>query len=173
MNQLIIDGHNLMAIAEPYKSYMQSGDQFAACDALIHDVVSLSNPGFQVTLVFDGGGNVNSKGEPQSRGGITVIYSAHRTSADTVIEELVNRCSARGDYIEVVSGDGGIQSVVMGKNVVRRSPHEFVTEMQSSHADITRVNEDSSRTKKVTLDMRISPEAAELLRRIRDGKNDD
>lgn len=170
MKHLIIDGHNLMAVSEPYLSYMHSGDQFAACDALIHDVASLAAPGFEVTLVFDGGGNVNSKGEPKKTGNITVIYSAYQNSADSVIESLVRSYHARGDYIEVVSGDAGVQWAVIGKNVVRRAPRELIADMQASHADICETNDCTTRTRKVTLDQRISPEAAELLRRIRDGK---
>lgn len=157
-----------MAVMEPYASYMKAGDQFAACDALIHDVASLSHADFNVSLVFDGGGNVNSKGEPQKTGGITVIYSAHQCSADSVIESLVSEFHSKGDYIEVVSGDAGIQWTVMGKNVVRRAPRELLSDMQVSHSELSEVNESPNR--KVTLDQRISPEAAELLRRIRDRK---
>lgn len=169
MKQLIVDGHNVMAVLEPYASYMRAGDQEGACAALIHDLASLSKPGFKVTLVFDGGGNPFSEGKPTSTGGIRVIYSPHQTSADAVIESLVREFHAAGDYIEVVSGDAGIQWAVIGKNVVRRAPRELLADMQDSHEEICETNEAECR-RRVTLDQRISPEAAELLRRIRDGE---
>lgn len=169
MKQLIIDGYNVVCLAEPYKSKFDQGDYDTACDALVADSASFAaQQSYRVTVVFDGTNNPSSTGEPRNVAGVSVIYSAYGHTADSVIEKLASEAAARGESVEVISNDAQIQQAVMKGAVVRRSVHEFITDLHGGHEDFVEINE-RPRTK-MTLDKRISPEAAELLRRIRDGE---
>lgn len=167
---IIIDGYNVLRQEEPYRSIINQGDYDRAAQALVDDLASFSKPNYQVTVVFDGASNPESVGAPQNVAGINVIYSPYNTSADTVIERLCREVVEAGPHIEVevVSADAQIQWAVMGKQVIRRAPRELVLELSAGYQSF----EDFAKApqSRVFLDERISPEAAEMLRRIRDGE---
>lgn len=168
MKQLIIDGYNVVCETEPYKAKFKQGDYDASCDALIADAASFAaQQSYRVTVVFDGTNNPNSTGIPRTIAGVSVIYSAYGHTADSVIERLASEAAGRGESVEVVSNDAQVQRAVMKCTVVRRSVREFVADLHGGHEDFVEINE-RPRTK-MTLDKRITPEAAELLRKIRDG----
>lgn len=168
MKQLIIDGYNVVCETEPYKNKFLQGDYDASCDALIADAASFAaQQNYRVTVVFDGTNNLNSTGEARTVAGISVIYSAYGHTADSVIERLASEASSRGESVEVVSNDAQVQRAVMKCTVARRSVREFVADLHGGHDDFVEINDRP--ITKMTIDKLISPEAVELLRKIRDG----
>lgn len=166
---LIIDGYNVIAQTNPYLSLARRDDFELACEALISDVASFVEPNRKVTLVFDGTNNPHSTGDPQRIAGVTVIYSAYGIIADSVIEKLAREEREKGIEVEVVTSDAALQWTVMGQTVTRTSSREFAEQLRCSHGELQEACKPSH--KKVTLAQRISPEAAEMLRRIRDGED--
>lgn len=166
---LIIDGYNVIAQTNPYLALARRDDFELACEALISDVASFVEPNRKVTLVFDGTNNPHSTGDPRRIAGVTVIYSAYGVIADSVIEKLAREEREKGVEVEVVTSDAALQWTVMGQTVTRTSSREFAEQLRCGHGELQEACRPSH--KKVTLAQRISPEAAEMLRRIRDGED--
>ena len=168
MRHLLIDGYNVIRQTNPYLSLAQRDDFELACEALVSDVASYVDPQQRVTVVFDGTNNEFSTGEPQIIAGVTVIYSAYGTVADSVIEKIARQERERGVEVEVVTSDAALQWTVMGQTVTRTSSREFAEQLKRGHDEFKEASKQLY--KKVTLTDRIDPKAADLLRRIRDGE---
>lgn len=129
MDRLIIDGYNVIRLISPYRELAERDDIEAARAALIADVSAYAAGRWNATVVFDGGGNELSTGEPHDALGVTVVFSPYGTDADTVIESVARRARERGERAEVVTSDAQTQWAVMGGAVVRRSSGEFGDEL--------------------------------------------
>lgn len=167
MRVLLVDGYNVIWATEPYLALVERDDWELARNALISDVASYVSKECRVTVVFDGTANPHSDGTPENHIGVTVIYSPYGKTADAVIERLAAQERERGNAVEVVTSDAQTQWAVMRGAVVRRSSREFAESLRDSYNEYTA---DAQRTVgRVNLEDRISPEAAELLRRLAEG----
>ena len=130
---LIVDGYNVLRSGWRYRHIQvddYTDDEFnRAREALINDVVTYAGSDYEATVVFDGGGNEFSTGEPTSIGGISVIFSPAGSSADKVIEKLARRARERGVEALVVTSDAAIQDTVFGGGVDRMSANDFSLEL--------------------------------------------
>jgi len=166
MKQLIIDGYNLMFQADPYARLARAGEWDLARDALVSDVASYAGQQFKATVVFDGKNNPVNERKTENTLDVTVIFSDYGKSADSVIERLAKQAINAGHHIEVVSSDALVQWTSLGKGVVRRSAAEFVQQLSFGYSEWER--ERNAPPKRTTLSDRVTPEAAEMLRQIRD-----
>lgn len=130
---LLVDGYNVIRLTPPYKDLAES-DLDSARAALVSDVAAYAGDQWEATVVFDGGANRHSTGQPHSTAGISVIFSRFGTDADTVIEALARRARDRGRAVEVVTSDAQTQWAVMGRGVVRRSSAEFSTDLRAEES---------------------------------------
>jgi len=137
-----------------------------ARDALVSDVASYAGQQFDASVVFDGKSNPVSNRKEDKMLGVTVIFSDQGKTADSVIERLAKQAVDAGIEVELVSSDAMVQWTSLGKGVVRRSAREFAQQLSFGYSEWER--ERDSHPKRSTLADRISPEAAEILRRIRD-----
>jgi len=167
--RLIIDGYNLMFQSDPYRKLAREGEWDLARDALISDIASYAGAQFDATIVFDGKSNPVSDRKEESKLGIRVIFSDYGKSADAVIERLAKQAVEQGIGLELVSSDALVQWTSLGKGVVRRSAAEFAQQLSFGYSEWER--ERDAHPKRSTLKDRISPEAVELLRKIRDQGN--
>lgn len=170
MKRMYVDGYNVIRSSGLYDA--MEGDDYtgmesglnAQREALMSDVAAFASGAFQeVTIVFDGAGNIASQGRSQRFGGVTVIFSRAGQSADSVIEKLVHEVRESGDEIVVVSSDALIQWTVLGDNVTRMSSMGFADEVRRMN---TIDREDSDLligNPKNTLAERIDPAVAEKL----------
>jgi len=98
---LIVDGHSVLHAAPAYRDLLATSEP-AARDALSRDLASLHDTSdWHVVLVFDG--NRARHDNQSDRGGMQVIYSSARESADHVIEKLALRHA--GDYSIIVASN--------------------------------------------------------------------
>ncbi|MCL2492375.1 MAG: NYN domain-containing protein [Coriobacteriia bacterium] len=164
MHQIIIDGYNVIRQTVPYLALADRGDLDQARDALIGDVAALATKETKVTVVFDGYSNPTSLGEPQNQIGVTVIFSPHGRSADSVIEKLSHQARDRGDTVEVITSDATIQWTVMSGTVMRKSSREFAEEMREDFHEWQKDNRQHSM--RSSLDDRLSPEALAALEKL-------
>jgi len=130
---LLVDGYNVIAAAEPYRS-LASDDLDAARAALVNDVAGVCVDSCEAYVVFDGAANENSDGTPHVVAGVTVVFSAFGHDADETIERIVMSRRVVGDEIVLVTSDAQTQWVGLGPAVRRMSAREFIDEINASRA---------------------------------------
>ena len=168
MLQLIIDGYNLIFAGEPYAALARADEFDQARDRLIADVASFAQGHCQATIVFDGGGNSEHERKEDQQLGVRILFSGYGEAADAVVERLAKQARARGDRVELVSSDAMVQWTSLGTGVVRRSAAEFIEQLGFGYSEWER--ERDAPPKRTTLADRVGEDAAEMLRRIRDGE---
>lgn len=131
---LLVDGYNVIRLTPPYRDLAES-DMDTARAALVSDVAAYASGDWEATVVFDGGANRNSTGQPHTTSGISVVFSRFGTDADTVIESLARRAREAGRSVEVVTSDAQTQWAVMGRGVVRRSSAEFAGDLRCEQSE--------------------------------------
>ena len=170
---LIIDGFNVLRSGSRYERIVAPNpdwdhDAFnRAREALINDVASYAGREWDATVVFDGGGNVESTGESLRVGGVRVVFSPAGFSADTVIEKLAHEGRTAGYEVMVVSSDASIQDTVFGLGVDRMSAEGFSRELERYYEE-ARLDEMPKVSEKRTVEGRIDRATLERLRALRD-----
>lgn len=160
---LIVDGYNVIRSTIPYRDLAERVDLEAARTALLNDVASYAHGEWSATVVFDGGRNPHSTGEPHDLAGIEVIFSPFGVSADSVIEGLARTARNAGEAVEVVTSDAQTQWAVMAASVARRSSAEFASELRGEAQE--RAEHTPSGQGRVPLEDRIDEDVRRVLQR--------
>lgn len=163
MTRLIIDGHNLLLGAPRYAA-LAASDIDGARERLIADLGSRVADGQDVTVVFDGGGNPASDGQPNVIGGVTVIFSPYGLEADAVIESLAALAREAGESVQVVTSDGATRRTAQGGSVTVRRAAEFARELERDESEWRR--ESGASRRRATLADSLDPEARARLDRL-------
>lgn len=135
MRVLLVDGYNVIRLTPPYRDLADDDEMDAARAALIADVAAFAQGEYEATVVFDGGGNRLSTGEPHEMLGVTVVFSPYGVEADAIIEARARRARSLGRSVLVVTSDAQTQWAVMGGTVTRRSSDEFAGDLRGTDAD--------------------------------------
>lgn len=170
---LVVDGYNVIHCTPRYERlvYDKSDDPYssdvhdAARTALIADVAAFAQGRYEAVIVFDGAGNVSDSRPNLPEAGVRIEFSPTGVSADTVVQQLCTEARAEGRACSVVTSDGTIQAVVMGKGVTRISSRMLVDEIQQIDHDVAEVEE--APQIKMTLGSRLSPESLAKLKAVR------
>lgn len=170
---LVVDGYNVIHCTPRYEKlvYGHSDDPYsndvhqAARTALIADVAAFAQGRYDAVIVFDGAGNVSADRPNLPQAGVDIRFSPTGVSADTVVQQLCIEAREEGRACSVVTSDGTVQAVVMGKGVTRISSRMFVTDMAEVDRDIAEAEE--APQIKMTLGSRLSPEALAKLKALR------
>ena len=97
---LIIDGYNVLRSGSRYRDIVAANPDYTddafntARETLINDVINYAGYGSQAIIVFDGAHNRYSEGQPQTVGGVKIIFSPAGQPADHVIEKLAHDARA-------------------------------------------------------------------------------
>ena len=170
---LIVDGYNVLRSGSRYRSYTEpdyTDDAFnAAREALINDVICYSGRDWSSVIVFDGGDNEFSDGQPQTVGGVRIIFSPAGQSADKVIEKLARDARQRQVEVMVVTSDATVQDTVFGFGVDRMSAEGFSREMRM-HFEEARADKQPEVSKKNTVAERIDADTLAKLESLRDSR---
>ena len=150
---LVVDGYNVIHCTPRYEKlvYDHSDDPYSsdvhdmARTALINDVAAFAQGRYEAVIVFDG--------------------APTGVSADTVVQKLCIEAREEGRACSVVSSDGTIQAVVMGKGVTRISSRMLVDEIKQIDNDVHEAEE--APQIKMTLGSRLSPDALAKLKALR------
>ena len=170
---LIVDGFNVLRSGSRYKRIVAptpdwDHDAFnRAREMLINDVVNYAGREWRATVVFDGGGNVESTGEAVSVGGVRVVFSPAGSSADKVIEKLAHEGRDNGFEVMVVTSDAVIQDTVFGLGVDRMSAEGFSVEIERYYHDAV-LDETPKVAEKRTVAGRIDAATLDKLKALRD-----
>lgn len=170
---LIVDGFNVLRSGSRYKSISLSMPDYdhdwfnRAREMLINDVVHYSGKEWKATIVFDGGGNVESTGDAEVIGGVRVMFSPAGSSADKVIEKLAFQGRENDFEVMVVTSDASIQDTVFGLGVDRMSAEGFSLEVERYYDEV-RLDETPKVSQKRTIADRIDASTLEKLKALRD-----
>lgn len=134
MRRLIVDGNNLLRSVPRYASEVER-DFDTARERLIADLGARAAEGQDVIVVFDGGGNPASDGEPRLIGGVTVIFSPAGADADAVIESLAMRAREEMAETEVVTSDGATRWTSLGGPVIVTRAATFAGELEADERE--------------------------------------
>lgn len=132
---LLIDGYNLIFASAELKR-LADADLGHARDTLIHLMCNYN--GFKrcnLILVFDAYKRRDNDGSVEECGGITVVYTKERQTADAYIE----RCTynlAEKNSVRVVTSDYVEQLIVLGNGATRVSAREFLDEVEAVSSQI-------------------------------------
>ena len=165
---LVVDGYNVIHCTPRYEKlvYDHSDDPYSsdvhdmARTALINDVAAFAQGRYEAVIVFDGAGNISSERPNLPARGVRIEFSPTGVSADTVVQKLCIEAREEGRACSVVSSDGTIQAVVMGKGVTRISSRMLVDEIKQIDNDVHEAEE--APQIKMTLGSRLSPDALAL-----------
>ena len=170
---LIVDGFNVLRSGSRYKNVSLNMPDYEhdwlnrAREMLINDVVHFAGRDWAATIVFDGGGNVESNGEEQVVGGVKVVFSPSGTSADSVIEKLAHEARDHEFEVMVVTSDATVQDTVFGLGVDRMSAEGFSIEIDRYYHDAA-IDESPKTVIKRTVAERIDSETLAKLKALRD-----
>ncbi|MDR0308621.1 MAG: NYN domain-containing protein [Coriobacteriales bacterium] len=168
---LIIDGFNVLRHGQYYQDQRDRmpdyGDEHinAAREALIDDARIFAGHDYRVLVVFDGGGNRFSEGQPTFSDRVEVIFSEYGLSADSVIEQRVHKAVEDGYEVLVVTSDATMQWTVLGDKVTRMATSSFYSEVASLKSDVKPSSEAEPGKSHMTLGDRLNPEK---LKRLKD-----
>ena len=171
---LIVDGFNVLRSGSRYKNISLSMPDYdhdwfnRAREMLVNDVVHFSGKEWRSTVVFDGGGNVESTGEAQTVGGVRIVFSPAGSSADKIIEKLAFEGRENGYEVMVVTSDAAIQDTVFGLGVDRMSAEGFSLELDRYYDEV-RLDETPKVAQKRTVADRIDSSTLAKLKALRDG----
>ena len=132
---LIVDGYNLIYAWDELASLAKE-DLSHARDELIHRMCNYR--GFKkvnLILVFDAYRRRENEGSITEIGGITVVYTKERQTADAYIEKSTYSLTEKNS-VRVVTSDYEEQLVVLGVGGVRVSAREFIEEFKKTTAEI-------------------------------------
>ncbi len=155
---LVIDGYNVIRAVSEY-ARLADEDMEVARARLLRDAERLA-AGRPCTVVFDGGANPGSDGQPHELGGVTVIFSSWGRSADDVVERLAARARERREPTVVVTSDSGIRSTAAGDPVTFMAAASFAEEVAESPGETS-----AAAGRRAPLEERIPPETREILER--------
>ncbi|MCG9479039.1 MAG: NYN domain-containing protein [Actinomycetia bacterium] len=170
MNELIIvDGYNFIFNFVPEQG--MDNDRLAFYrDRLINDLAGYSEArGRGVVVVFDARHSNNSGRTTHAFDKIKVIYSKRGETADTVIEEMVNRDRTHSK-IFVVTSDYLQQKVIFKKNIYRISSREFGLQLNQFKSELRREVKEINRKSESSfynLGTRLSKKALDDFTKIR------
>ena len=135
---LLIDGYNLIFAWDELKK-LADYELSHARDTLIRIICNYR--GFKkcnVILVFDAYKRKDNEGSIEECGGISVVYTKERQTADAYIEQA-SYSLADKNSVRVVTSDYVEQLIILGNGATRVSCREFIEEVESTAADISEI----------------------------------
>ncbi len=168
---LLVDGYNVLRSGSRYQHIQgpdYTDDAFnRARETLINDVINYAGRDYRAIIVFDGAHNVFSEGNPETIGGVEIIFSPAGSSADKVIEKLAHDAKMRSVETLVVTSDATIQDTVFGGGVDRMSANGFSWEIENYYGE-AEAEEVPRVAAKNTVADRLSSEMLSRLEALRD-----
>lgn len=127
---IIVDGYNLIFAWDRLKK-LAAAELAHARDTLIH--IMSNYRGFKkcnLILVFDAYKRRDNDGAVEECGGITVVYTKERQTADAYIERAAYDLAPK-NTVKVVTSDYEEQLVILGVGGIRVPAREFIEEVEA------------------------------------------
>ncbi len=165
---LIIDGYNVINALSKLKEISKESLEEAR-NILIDDMVEYhSYTGTKVIIVFDAYQVKGTKVKKENVRGIEVIYTKEHQTADSYIEEIVEKLTKnKRDIIKVVTSDWAEQQVVLGSGGVRVIPRELQIELDKIKGKIEEKVLENRVRKKLLISDQLDKNVLEILEKWR------
>ena len=126
MQQLLIDGHNLIAQV-PGLSLADPNDEQKLV-IMLRQYAARKHA--QIAVVFDSG-NPGGRSKELSGGGVTAIFAGSHTIADRILMERIRELKKPGDWV-VVSSDREVQQAAHQRKMNLWSSTEFAKRLSNA-----------------------------------------
>ncbi len=165
---VIVDGYNIINALSHLKE-ISKGSLEEARDAIINELVEYhSFTGKEVIIVFDAYQVKGTKVKKEKYKGIEVVFTKEHQTADSYIEEVVEKLTKnKRDIVKVVTSDWAEQQVVLGSGAVRMIPRELKIEMDQIRHKIKNKVEENKNMKKMLISDRLDKNVLEILEKWR------
>lgn len=141
---LFIDGYNIINQWSYYKDVSKNIEN--SRNKFIELLVEYqAYKGIRVVVVFDAHMVKGSLGKKEKVGGIEIVYTKERETADSYIEKELDRIG-RYEKVQVATSDHFIQQIVMARGGTRISAYEMMIELENTKRDIRKKAEIQKKT---------------------------
>ncbi len=124
--RIVIDGYNLIRRIPELRA-LDRADLEAGRDGLVNELSTYrAGKGHPITVVFDGAESIHLGGGSEKVAGISIVYSAQRQSADSVIQKMCRE----GQADLIVTADREIMDAARKAGVTPVSPDLFWDKVQ-------------------------------------------
>lgn len=164
---LLVDGYNMIG-GWPFLAELANIGMQEARDALLEKLADYQAfSGLRVVAVFDAY-RVPGLGKSFTQGKVQVYFTKEKETADECIERLVVDFSHRRRKIYVATSDLMEQHIIFALGALRISARELLTQVEQSEREVTRkIKEDQAKSKRNTIDNKLSPDVRLMFERWR------
>lgn len=171
MDRLIVDGYNII-FAWPELAALKDVKLEDARDLLIgilSDYAAMTRQ--KVTIVFDSHKRADATASENQVGGITVVYSGRKVSADHVIERLLFEAKP-SDEVTIATSDALQRDLALGREVKTVSALTLKLQVDAVLSQRNRQMGDRQAQSDISrrLEDRLDPKTRERLDRLRRGE---
>lgn len=171
MDRLIVDGYNII-FAWPELAALKDVKLEDARDlliALMSDYAAMTRQ--KVIIVFDSHKRPDATASEQQVGGVTVVYSGRKVSADHVIERLLFEARA-SDEVTIATSDALQRDLALGREVKTVSALTLKAQVDAVLTQRNRQMGDRKAQSDISrrLEDRLDPKTRDRLDRIRRGE---
>ena len=167
---LLVDGYNIIFAWKDLKELADTNLESARIK--LADILC-NFQGFkknEIILVFDGYKSKGNAGSVIHYNNIDIVYTKEAVTADQFIE-AVSQQMARDYRIRVATSDGLEQMIILAKGASRITARELRREIKDAEREIKAVYEAKSTGKRNLLMDNLPPEMAEIMEKMRLGKD--
>lgn len=164
---LLVDGYNMIG-GWPFLAELSKIGLHEARDVLLEKLSDYQAfSGLRVIVIFDAY-RVPGLGKSFIQGKVQVYFTKEKETADECIERLVGELSHRRRKIYVATSDFIEQHIIFALGALRISARELLTQVEQSEREVKRkIEEDQAKSKRNTLDNKLSPEVLKMFERWR------
>lgn len=167
---LIVDGYNMIG-AWPELEPLRMDRLDEARDRLLDWLADFQGyTGVSVTVVFDAF-RVPGLGASYRHGGVNVVFTRERETADECIERLVGEVKSVRRNVYVATSDGTEQRIAFGRGALRLSARELRLAVLESRREIARAIRHQPPAKRNPLGGSLSEDMRRLLESWRRGED--
>lgn len=165
---LLVDGYNMIGAWPELRAMMEDSLEDAR-DRLLDMLANYRGySGKKVIVVFDAH-QVPGLGSRFRQGGVDVIYTKEKETADEVIERLAGELAGRRSIVQVATSDLTEQHVAFGRGALRVSARELLIAVREAEEGIRRRLEQPP-PRKSSFDQALTDEMKALLEKWRRGQ---
>jgi len=172
MRALLVDGYNLIH-SPPRLSRLVRTDMESAREGLVRELTPLASPNLftVVMVVFDAAGWGGPEPVLEDRGGLVVVFTRRRQTADSFIEAAARAmCSeSEAGSVTVATSDRALRMVIEGFGAVSVSVDSLLKMVEEARDEMREEMRRFSSPARHPLEERVSPEVRALLERLRKG----
>lgn len=164
---LLVDGYNMIG-GWPYLAKLAKDSMQEARDGLLERLADYQAfSGLRVIAIFDAY-LVPGIGKSFTQGKVQVYFTKEKETADECIERLVVEFSHRRRKIYVATSDLMEQHVIFALGALRIPARELLSQIEQSEQEVKlRIKEDRERSRRNTLEGKVSDDILQQLERWR------